>query len=116
MYSCGNLGGSELFVGEDVLLDEQVVEALFEVLVRRAVVAARQRLALARSALAGVRTALARSAVDLEQLRRGLQQFETKGDVGVDHVPYEQLVVHREVRAHFVEERTRGTGEVAPVG
>ena len=56
----------------------QPLEGLLEVLVRRAVVAARQRLALARRSLARVRPALARAAVEPELLGQLLEELDAR--------------------------------------
>ena len=97
-------------------LDLGRLEGLLEMLVRGAVVAPRQRLALTRRALAGVRAAFARDAVELEQLGRALEQVERQRDVALDDVPDPELVADREVHPHLVEQRARRPGEVAAVG
>ena len=69
-----------------------------------------------RGALARVRPALARDAVELEQLGRPFEQVERERDVALDHVPDPELVAHREVHPHLVEQRARRAREVAAVG
>src|SRR5256885_10541370 len=91
------------------------LEGLLEVLVRRAIVAARQRSALARRALAGVGIALRRTAVEADTLGKLLEELGREMEVRLDHAPDEQLVLHGEVRPHLVEERAGRTGEIAPV-
>ena len=91
------------------------VEGLLEVLVRRAVVAPRPRVALTRRALAGVGTAFANEPAEPGAVRQSLQIGLCEPDVAVDHLPDTQLVADRELCSHLAEQPARGSGEVAAV-
>src|SRR3954465_11732699 len=85
-------------------------------LVRRAVLAARQRHALAGGALAGARMAAQRAAVERDPLALAVVH-ELGGDphVAVDHPVDAHLLRHREEDAYVVEERPRRPREVVAV-
>src|SRR3954454_19095550 len=85
-------------------------------LVRRAVLAARQRHALAGGALAGARMAAQRAAVERDPLALAVVH-ELGGDphVAFDHAVDAHLLRHREEDAYVVEERARRPGEVVAV-
>src|SRR5215211_580032 len=84
-------------------------------LVRRAVVPARQRLALTGRPLAGMRSALARLAVEHQCLRHLLEEGERERDVALDHRPGAELVPHRKMDPYLAEERPRRSREVPAV-
>src|SRR4051794_41786224 len=85
-------------------------------LVRRAVLAARQRHALAGGALSGARMAAQRAAVERDSLALAVVH-ELGGDphVVVDHPVHAHLLRHREEDAYVVEERARRPREVVAV-
>src|SRR4051812_8616225 len=91
-------------------------ERLLEVLVRRAVLRARQRHALAGRALARRRVAAQGRAVERDALALALVHV-LGGDrhVALDRLVDAQLRLDREVHAHVVEERSRRAGEVVAV-
>src|SRR5919106_2031993 len=109
-------GGDLLAVDLEHLERHPRVVGLLEVLMGRAVVTSRQRLALAGRALAGVGAAVAHHPVEPGSLRQSLEELERQLDVGVDHPPDAQLIADREVRTHLAEERARRTGEIATIG
>src|SRR3954454_15423032 len=89
---------------------------LVEMLVRRAVLRARQRYALARGALARARVTAQRSAVHAEPL--ALTQVDVHGrdrDVALDELVDAALALHRKVNAYVVEQRTGRPREVVAV-
>jgi hypothetical protein len=91
-------------------------EALLEVLVRRAVLAARQRDALARRPLARAGVTAERAAVDRQALLLTLRDVPV-GDahVAVDHPVDAHLTRHREMRPDVVEQRARRAREVVAI-
>src|SRR5881227_2871132 len=92
-------------------------EVLLEVLVRRAVLAARQRHPLAGGALARARVAGERRAVEAHAFLLALVDvLAGDPDVTVDRAVYAHLGRHREVEPNVVEERSRRPREVVPVG
>jgi hypothetical protein len=85
-------------------------------LVRRAVVATRQRLALAGRALARVRLALSLVAKEVELLgRQAVEELVRQPHVRLDHLVDPKLIVEREVLPYLREQRADRLGEVATV-
>src|SRR4051794_14183069 len=83
-------------------------------LVGGAVVPSRQWLTLARCPLAGMRTALARDS-ERGALGQPRKVLLCEGHVAFDHPPDAELVGHREIGTHVVEERACRPREIAPV-
>ncbi len=109
------MGAGSIRVVEGFHRNLGTVEALLEVLVRRAVVATRQRLALTGRALARVRAALSRDPVEAGALGHALEERQRQRDVAIDHVPDPALVLDREVHPHLGEQRASRAGEVTAV-
>src|SRR4051812_32771549 len=96
--------------------DYDLGEVLLEVLVRRAVLATRQRDALARRALARARVAAEWAAVDGESLPLAPRDVLGRDrHVAIDDAVDAHLARHGEVNPDVVEERARRTSEVVPV-
>src|SRR3954451_14972916 len=92
-------------------------EVLLEVLVRRAVLAARQRHPLARRALARARVAGERRAVEAHAfLLAPVDVLAGDLHIAIDRPVHPHLTRHREVEPDVVEQRARRSREVVPVG
>src|ERR671918_1320557 len=92
------------------------VELLLEVLVRGAVLAARQRHALARGTPARAGVAADRAAIERHTLAElAVHVLRCQLHVLLAHAKDPQLVCHREVVAHVLEERADWLREVVPV-
>src|SRR5688500_10297603 len=95
----------------------RTLEVVLEVLVGRAVLAARERHALARGALAGSGVAAQRAAVERDARAGVLVDVPDRElHVALDDGEHAQLAADREEHADLVEQRARGTREVVAVG
>src|SRR4051794_34924146 len=88
---------------------------LFQMLVRRAVLAPGQRLSLTGLALAGRRAALARRSIEPDVGGHSREELLRERDVALDHHVHVHLLRDRKVLAHLREKRPRRLREVATV-